>query len=80
MSDWNGITLQWLNDFAEVGILTTDTDLNILSWNRWLEIHSGFNAAEMIGRHASRSAGLSASTGPVSAMHHGSPPSGPTVT
>jgi PAS domain S-box-containing protein len=42
---------QWLNDFATQGILVTDAQLVIRQWGRWLEIHSGRSADEMIGRH-----------------------------
>jgi signal transduction histidine kinase len=51
MSDLNIATLHWLNDLTAQGILTTDADLRIQGWNRWLEIHSGHNAGGVIGRH-----------------------------
>ncbi len=44
-------TIQWMQTLAAQGILTTDADLNIRGWNRWLELHSGRSAEEMIGRH-----------------------------
>ncbi|KYC43188.1 hybrid sensor histidine kinase/response regulator [Scytonema hofmannii PCC 7110] len=47
----NDAMLHWLNDLADRGILTTDADLNICSWNRWLEIHSGLSSKEIIGRN-----------------------------
>lgn len=47
----NNAMLQWLNDLAEQGIFTTDLQLNIYSWNRWLEINSGLKAEEVIGRN-----------------------------
>lgn len=43
--------LQWLNDLAEEGIFTTDANLRIVSWNHWLEIHTGFRSRDIIGRH-----------------------------
>jgi PAS domain S-box-containing protein len=43
--------LRWLNDLSAQGILLTDSDLKIYGWNRWLEIHSGRGASEMIGRN-----------------------------
>lgn len=46
----NEAMLQWFNDLAPQGILTTDTELNIHGWNRWLEINSGLSAKEVIGR------------------------------
>lgn len=41
--------LKWLNDFAEQGIFTTDIDLNLLSWNHWLELQSGHRAKDLVG-------------------------------
>ncbi|HBB33633.1 MAG TPA: hybrid sensor histidine kinase/response regulator [Cyanobacteria bacterium UBA8803] len=38
-----------LDNLANQGILTTDAQLNIHSWNHWLEIHSGLSTAEMVG-------------------------------
>jgi PAS domain S-box-containing protein len=32
------------------GILTTDRELRVFGWNRWLEQHSGKSAAEVIGQ------------------------------
>ena len=29
--------LQWLDELSSQGVFTTDRDLNIRSWNRWLE-------------------------------------------
>ncbi len=46
----SGALLQWLDEMAAQGIFTTDNALVIRSWNRWLETHTGFSAAEMIGR------------------------------
>jgi len=51
MSDLNEATLQWLNDLTAQGILTTDADLRIQGWNRWLENHTGQRADAVIGRN-----------------------------
>lgn len=40
----------WFEEFAIQGILLTDGDLTIRTWNRWLEDHSGRASGEMIGR------------------------------
>lgn len=40
----------WFDELAEQGVLLTDAELNIHGWNRWLEEHSGHEAAEMLGR------------------------------
>jgi PAS domain S-box-containing protein len=50
MSSLNAATLTWLNDLTAQGILTTDTELRIRGWNRWLEQHSGHSAAAVLGR------------------------------
>jgi len=48
--DLTGATLRWLNESADRGVLITDAQLTIRGWNRWLERHSGYRAAEVIGR------------------------------
>jgi two-component system CheB/CheR fusion protein len=42
--------LRWLDEFSNQGIITTDNELNIRSWNVWLERHSGRPAASVIGQ------------------------------
>ena len=42
--------LRWLQGFADQGILTTDQQLIIRSWNRKLEAHTGRLAADVVGR------------------------------
>jgi signal transduction histidine kinase/CheY-like chemotaxis protein len=41
----------WMEEFAVLGIVQTDTDLTIRAWNRWLEEKSGLNAADLIGKN-----------------------------
>src|SRR5580692_3428327 len=43
--------LRWIEDLSTQGIFTTDRDLNIRSWNQWLEAHTGRLRSEMIGRN-----------------------------
>lgn len=40
-----------LGEQSNQGIFTTDTDLTITNWNRWMEEHSGRPASEMVGQH-----------------------------
>jgi len=40
----------WMQELAPFGILTTDDQLKIHSWNEWLEAHSGLPAAQVLGR------------------------------
>jgi two-component system cell cycle sensor histidine kinase/response regulator CckA len=49
--NYNQAVENWLDELADQGIFITDTNLNILSWNHWLEIHSRLSAPESIGRN-----------------------------
>lgn len=40
----------WLQQIAPFGVLTTDTELRIRSWNQWLVAHSGLAAEAVLGR------------------------------
>jgi PAS domain S-box-containing protein len=42
-------TLHWLQELTDQGILTTDANLCIRGWNRWLELHSGYCTADVLG-------------------------------
>jgi PAS domain S-box-containing protein len=42
--------LRWLDELAQQGIFTTDHDLVIRSWNRWLETVTGYSAESVLGR------------------------------
>ena len=42
--------LRWFDDLAVQGIMTTDEHLRIMSWNHWLEVHSGRRATDVVGR------------------------------
>lgn len=46
----NAAILAWTHELAPHGILTTDKDLRITSWNRWLETHSSLHAEHVVGR------------------------------
>ncbi|MDT5269306.1 MAG: hypothetical protein QOH49_1492 [Acidobacteriota bacterium] len=48
---FNAALLRWTHDLAGHGILITDADLKIRSWNRWLEEHSSLSASEVLGRN-----------------------------
>lgn len=32
----------------DIGLIVLDRELNVIAWNRWMEIHSGISAAEII--------------------------------
>ncbi|MGV3486803.1 MAG: ATP-binding protein, partial [Planctomycetaceae bacterium] len=40
-----------LDQLGSWGLLTTDKDMVIVGWNRWLEKYSGRSASELIGQH-----------------------------
>src|SRR5678816_3040874 len=42
--------LIWTHHLAPHGIFTTDHEMRITSWNRWLETHSMFRAEQVIGQ------------------------------
>jgi signal transduction histidine kinase/ActR/RegA family two-component response regulator len=43
-------TLQWFRDYAAQGIFTTDTDLRVRTWNRWLVAATGLAEDEVLDR------------------------------
>jgi PAS domain S-box-containing protein len=45
-----GALAHWLTHDATRGLIVTDTQLRIAGWNRWMEIHSGRAAIDVIGR------------------------------
>jgi PAS domain S-box-containing protein len=47
--DFNGPIIDWLNDYAPVGIVTTDTAFVIRGWNHWLEQNTGLTAEDTVG-------------------------------
>ena len=45
-----GALASWINQQTRQGLLATDRQLRVVLWNRWMEIHSGRPAAEVMGR------------------------------
>ena len=43
-------TLRWLDDHADYGVITTDGDLVVRSWNKWLATNTDLPAAQVVGR------------------------------
>ncbi len=41
---------RWFDELAQQGIFTTDVDLVVRSWNRWLENSTGHTADAVVGR------------------------------
>lgn len=42
--------LAWIHDHAPYGVITTDREFRIQTWNGWTEIHSGKKSNEVIGQ------------------------------
>jgi len=47
----NAAVLHWMHDLAAQGIVTTDSELNVIEWNHWMEEHTGKGASEVIGKN-----------------------------
>ena len=47
----NAAVLHWMHDLAAQGIITTDSELNVVEWNNWMEEHTGKRANEVIGNN-----------------------------
>jgi PAS domain S-box-containing protein len=47
----NAAVLHWMHDLAAQGIVTTDSELNVVEWNHWMEEHTGKPAADVIGNN-----------------------------
>ena len=47
----NAAVLHWMHDLAAQGIFTTDSELNVVEWNHWMEEHTGKGAADVIGKN-----------------------------
>ncbi|HEX7862040.1 MAG TPA: ATP-binding protein [Verrucomicrobiae bacterium] len=43
-------TLEWIDRFAPYGVIATDREFRVCSWNRWIEQHSGMEAQAVLGR------------------------------
>ena len=42
--------LRWFTEQARQGFFVTDRKFQVLVWNRWMEIHSGLPASDVVGR------------------------------
>src|SRR5688572_31747542 len=43
-------TLEWIDRFAPYGVIATDREFRVCSWNQWMERHSGMEAKAVLGR------------------------------
>ena len=47
----NAAVLRWMQELAPQGILLTDSALNVVGWNRWLEERSGRRFKDVLGKN-----------------------------
>jgi PAS domain S-box-containing protein len=47
----NAAVLHWMHDLAAQGIITTDSELNVVEWNQWMAEHTDKRANEVIGKN-----------------------------
>jgi PAS domain S-box-containing protein len=47
----NAAVLHWMHDLAAQGIVTTDSALNVVQWNHWMQEQTGRRANEVIGNN-----------------------------
>ena len=50
MMDWNNMAMEWLSDYAPMGVFVVDTDLKIRFWNRWMARYTGKSAEFVAGK------------------------------
>ena len=43
-------TLEWIDRFAPYGVIATDRDLQVCSWNHWMERHRSLGRNLLIQR------------------------------
>jgi signal transduction histidine kinase len=49
-ADLQAATLEWIDRFAPYGVIATDRQLRVRSWNHWMEQNSGLEAKAVLGR------------------------------
>lgn len=47
----NAAVLHWMHDLAAQGIVTTDSELNVVEWNHWMQEHTGKHTNDVIGKN-----------------------------
>lgn len=47
----NAALVHWMHDLATQGIITTDSELNVVEWNHWMEAHTGKRTSDVIGKN-----------------------------
>jgi signal transduction histidine kinase/CheY-like chemotaxis protein len=47
----NAAVRHWMQELAAQGIIATDSQLNVVEWNNWMETNTGKRASEVIGKN-----------------------------
>ncbi|HEX3250141.1 MAG TPA: ATP-binding protein [Pyrinomonadaceae bacterium] len=47
----NAAVRDWMQELAAQGIIATDSQLNVVEWNNWMETHTGKRGSEVIGKN-----------------------------
>jgi signal transduction histidine kinase/ActR/RegA family two-component response regulator len=50
LSKMQAAVTHWFSDETHQGLFVTDTQFRVVVWNRWMELHSGRAASDMMGR------------------------------
>ena len=45
--------VRWFLETTHQGLFATDADFQVLAWNRWMQIHTGRAASDVVGRPCS---------------------------
>jgi len=43
--------LEWVNNTFKFGVFTTDKNLNITSWNKWMVVHTNLSLSDVLGKN-----------------------------
>jgi len=49
--EYKDAILDWMKNTSNFGIFTTDANLDITSWNKWLEVHTRLSSYDIIGKN-----------------------------
>lgn len=47
----NAAVRQWMQELAAQGIIATDSELNVVEWNNWMEVHTDKRASDVVGKN-----------------------------
>lgn len=50
MTEWNHMAMEWLSDYAPMGVFVVDRELKIRFWNHWMAKHTGKDLEQVAGK------------------------------